>query len=145
MSLQEKIDQASHWVLAYYSVKSIQDPHAEITRHKDFFENLEVAGRIYISEQGINGQMSGTREAAQKYMDWMHSREEYADQVFKIHPWSAQAFERMTVKYRESLLGTDEAVNFDAVAPHVSPAEWRRMLEERDDNTILIDVRNKYG
>jgi UPF0176 protein len=27
---------------------------------------------------------------------------------------------------------------------HVSPEEWQKMLDERDENTVLIDVRNHY-
>ena len=45
-------------VLAYYILTEIEDPLAEVARHKEFFANRDFRGRIYISEQGMNGQSS---------------------------------------------------------------------------------------
>ena len=45
-------------VLAYYTFTTIPDPHREVAEHKQFFSGRDVMSRIYISEQGINGQMS---------------------------------------------------------------------------------------
>ena len=54
----------NYWILAYYHFSPIADPHAEVKTHKDFFLRKDVTCRIYISEEGINGQMSGIKEEA---------------------------------------------------------------------------------
>ena len=50
-------------VLAYYYFAKLEDPHLEVARHREFLEGKDIRCRVYISEEGINGQMSASREA----------------------------------------------------------------------------------
>src|SRR5690606_38300700 len=79
---------------------------------------------------------------ADAYMDWMKSR--FPDLVFKIHASHEHVFPKMTVKYRRQLVAIDCDVDFSLTGEHVSPKEWKKMLEEKPEGTILIDVRNDY-
>jgi len=51
-------------VLAYYFLTPIADPKAEVVRHQDFFRTRDVTCRIYLSHEGINGQMSAPADHA---------------------------------------------------------------------------------
>ena len=132
-----------YYVLAYYQFSPIEDPHAEIKSHKDFFKSRDVKARIYINEDGINGQMSAAKQDALEYIDWMHSRPEFADMQIKIHGWHEQAFPKLTVKYRKQLAAIDKKVDFDKRGQYLSPKDWKERLETRDEN-LMIDVRNDY-
>lgn len=129
-------------VLAYYSVEPLNDPMREIALHKEFFESRDFRGRIYISEQGINGQSSGRADHADEYMAWM--KERFQKMPFKVHAANEHAFPKMTVKYRKQLVAVDCPVDFSKVGEHVSPERWKKMLEEEDSDTIVLDVRNDY-
>lgn len=129
-------------VLAYYSVKGLENPQNEIALHKEFFKTRDFKGRIYISEQGINGQASGLAEHADEYMAWMEER--FQKMPFKVHFSSEHAFPKMTVKYRKQLVAVDCEVDFSLIGEHVSPERWKKMLEEKGDETIVLDVRNDY-
>lgn len=129
-------------VLAYYSIAPIQDPRKEVLLHKEFLSKLDFKGRIYISEQGINGQASGSIVDADFYMAWMKDR--FGTLDFKIHAAPEHAFAKMTVKYRRQLVAIDCPVDFSLKGEHVSPARWKEMLEQKDENTIVLDVRNDY-
>jgi UPF0176 protein len=130
-------------VLAYYHFTTLENPLEEVAKHKAFFKERDVTSRIYISESGINGQMSAATVDAHAYMEWMHSRPEFKDIHFKLHEHHEQAFPKCTVKYRKQLVAIDEVVDLDKAGDHVSPKEWKEMLE-KDDGHILIDVRNDY-
>ena len=119
------------------------DPLGEVVRHRAFFEGLDVTSRIYISEAGINGQMSARVEDAEKYMVWMHERPEFKNVHFKIHSWHEQVFPRLTIKYRSKLVATDETIDISKTATHLTPQEWKTRLENGTDQ-ILLDVRNDY-
>src|SRR5690606_1316196 len=106
-------------VLAYYSIEPIDDPQAEVLRHKEFFEHRDFKGRIYISEQGINGQASGSAAHADEYMAWMGSR--FQKMPFKIHGADEHAYAKMTVKYRKQLVAVDCEVDFSLRGEAVSP------------------------
>lgn len=133
-----------YWVLAYYHVCPIADPQMEVARHKEFFCGRDVTCRIYLSEQGINGQMSARRDHALEYMEWMRSDERFKDMAFKIHGSTEHAFPKTAVRVRKQLVAMDREVDLSRRGQHLSPAEWKRMLEERDSDTILVDVRNQY-
>ncbi len=132
-----------YFVLAYYRFTKIENPQAEVQAHKDFLSTLDATCRIYISEEGINGQASFAREDALRYIDWMHSKPAFKDLEFKVHEWHEQAFPRRTIKYRKHLVGRDREVNFDNQGEHVAPKEWTKMLETEKE-ALLLDVRNDY-
>jgi UPF0176 protein len=134
---------APYWVLAYYIFTEIKDPHDLVQNHKDFFEGRDVSGRIYISEEGINGQMSGTRADAEAFMTWLKSDERFEGIWFKIHGSEENVFPRMTVKYRQQLVAMDKKVDARESDGHLSPEEWARMLREEED-LVVLDVRNDY-
>lgn len=133
-----------YWVLAYYYFTLIEDPAVEVFRHKEFFSNRDVKGRIYISQEGINGQMSASIPAAEEYMEWLRKDPRFQNVEFKIHKWHEHCFPRATVKMRPQLVALDRKVDMDQTGIHLSPEEWKKMLDHRDENTILIDVRNDY-
>ncbi len=133
-----------YWVIAFYHIAPLDNPHAEVKRHKAFFATREITSRIYFSEMGVNGQMSASKEHALEYMAWMHADERFKDVEFKIHGASEQAFPKVAVRYRKQLVAMDHEVDLTQRGKHVSPKEWKRMLEEKDSDTLLIDVRNQY-
>lgn len=131
-------------ILAYYFISPIADPQGEVKAHKAFFEGRDIKCRVYISETGINGQMSASNADAKAYMDWMNSKPEFQGVQFKLTPHHEQVFPRLTVKYRKNLVGYDRPIDFSIRGEHVSPERWKKMLENKEEGRILIDVRNDY-
>lgn len=131
-------------VLAYYSIVKIEDPELEVARHQEFFKSRDFKGRIYLSEEGINGQASGRADHAEEYKAWMHEDPRFQNISFKVHPSKEHVFPKMTVKYRKQLVAIDCEVDFSERGEHISPAQWKEMIEARDGNTLVLDVRNDY-
>lgn len=132
-----------YFVLAYYIFTPIDDPQKTVREQRAFLEQLDATARIYVSEEGINGQLCAARNDALKYIDWMHSHAPYKDVEFKIHEWHEQAFPRLTVKYRKKLVARDRPVDMSLTGKHMSPEEWKATLEKEQD-LLLLDVRNSY-
>lgn len=131
------------YTLAFYQIEPIENPRNEVIKHKEYLQNLDAKARIYISEEGINGQASFAREDALKYIDWMHARKEFAKVQFKIDEWHEHVFPKLTVKYRKQLVALDKKVDFTKKGEHISPKEFRETLESSEPH-ILLDVRNDY-
>jgi UPF0176 protein len=136
-------EELKYLVLAYYQFTAIEAAHDEVLAHKKFIADLDMTGRIYISEEGINGQSCILATEADTYMDWVRSRPHFEGIKFKLSPYHEQAFPRMTVKYREQIVALDCKVDLDNQGVHVSPEDWSKMLES-DEDYLLIDVRNDY-
>lgn len=137
--MSEKI----YFILAFYYFTPIAYPHGEVATHKEFFKNRDLTSRIYISEQGINGQMSGLKEDAEAYMNWMHANPLFEKVLFKIHTYHEQVFPRQTIKYRKQLVAIDEEIDISEIGEHASPEKWKSLLES-EEKPVLLDVRNDY-
>lgn len=135
---------ADYQVLAYYLFTPIQNPEEEVRRHHAFFEGRDIKCRIYISSEGINGQMSGIEADAEAYKSWLLSDERFQNIVFKVHRSPVQVFPRATVKVRKQLVALDTPVDLSLTGERVSPAKWKKMLQEKDEHTVVLDVRNDY-
>lgn len=129
-------------VLAYYAFVPIKDPYEEVKTHKAFLQPLDATCRIYISEEGINGQLCCSREDAPKYIEWMHSRPLFSQIVFKQDSWHEPVYPRLTIKYRKHLVARDRAFSLEDRAVPLSPKEWAEMLEKKEAR--VLDVRNRY-
>lgn len=136
--------QMNYYVIAYYIFTQIEDPLLEIKKHKDFFKSKDMKGRIYISEEGINAQLSGLKPHALEYIEWMKQDARFKNIDFKLHEYHDNAFAKMTVKYRKQLVALDEKVDMADTGVHLNSMEWDQMLKNRDENTIVIDTRNRY-
>lgn len=128
--------------LAFYQFVALEEPLAEVKKHKKFFDGRECTGRIYISEEGINGQLSGTLEESEAYMAWLKADPRFSTVHFKLHPVSEQIFPRMSIKYREQLVALDQKIDPSEGGEHVSPEKWKEMIESGE--YLMLDVRNRY-
>lgn len=131
-------------VLAYYVIENIDDPAKVVKEHKAFLEKLDSAGRIYVSHEGVNAQLSLAEGDVEAYLDYLKSEPLYKTADVKVHQWHEHAFAKLTVKIRDQLCAIDTEVDFSDRGDHITPTEWKEKLENRDKNTILIDVRNNY-
>lgn len=143
MSLSNNPANNEYLVLAFYRFASIADPHQMIAEHKDFFKNRNLTSRIYISQQGINGQMSGIRADAEAYMHWVRSLPPFEDLIFKIHPYHENVFPRQAIKYRKQLVALDEEIDLSQSGEYLSPSQWKTFLESKE-RPLLLDIRNDY-
>ncbi len=131
-------------VVAFYCYTELEDPHLEVKRHHEFLKDLDARARTYIAYNGINGQMSFLKEHAYIYLDWLKSDPRYAAVNVKLDPYHEHIFPRVTVKFRPQLVALDYSPDLSNRGEHVSPEQWAKMLEEKDEDTLLIDVRNDY-
>ncbi|WP_348663491.1 rhodanese-related sulfurtransferase [Chlamydia vaughanii] len=132
----------NYYALAYYYLTRVDNPQQEIALHKELFKKLDVSCRIYISEQGINGQFSGYQPDAEHYMTWLRQRPGFSNVKFKIHNVEENIFPRVTVKYRKELVALGCDVDLSTQGKHISPKEWHEKLEE--NRCLVLDVRNNY-
>eukprot|EP00897_Mesotaenium_endlicherianum_P008713 jgi/Mesen1/7870/ME000042S07313 len=122
-------------VVNLYHFAEIKDPHAEVERHLAFVEGRDIMGRIYISEQGINAQLSGPVDDALAYGNWVCSQPAFCNVRLQVSPSpDGHAFPRLRLRYKPSLVqvegGTASLPLTDPAtrAVHLTPAQWRERI-----------------
>ncbi len=132
-------------VLLYYKFVTIEDPETYAVEHKAFCKSLNLKGRILVAEEGINGTLSGTFDETEAYMEHMKNDSRFSDMVFKIHEEEKNAFRKLYVKPKKSIItlkDEDDVNPNDQVGIYLKPKEWYEMLQR--DDVIILDGRNGY-
>ena len=132
--------------ISFYQYHQIKNP--QILRDKLFLEwnALDVLGRIYVSYEGINAQLSVPSEN-------MHALKKQLDSISFLRDirlnvaieQDNKSFLKLKVKVRNKIVadGLNDAT-FDVTNKgiHVNAAEFNALLT--DPNTICVDMRNHY-
>ncbi|HRM23784.1 MAG: rhodanese-related sulfurtransferase [Enterococcus aquimarinus] len=132
-------------VLLYYNYTKIENPEQFAKEHLALCKSLGLKGRILVAEEGINGTASGTIEATQQYMDWMHNDERFKDTWFKIDESEGHAFRKMFVRPRKELVALNLEEDVDPLrltGEYLDPKAFKEAL--LDEDTIVLDARNDY-
>ena len=107
--------------------------------------DLEFKGTIIIGVEGINLMLSGEAGRINEFRTWMTSDSCFEELDFKESYSSYQPFNRMLVKIKPEIIpfGVSGIQPNDFTAPYISAVELKRMLDSKQDLTLL-DTRNSY-
>ncbi|MEX2404611.1 MAG: rhodanese-related sulfurtransferase [Balneolales bacterium] len=132
-------------IILYYNFTKIQNVEDFIEQHKIKCHALGLKGRVYISGEGINGTLAGEPDLIAQYEDYLKSLKGFENTAFKADGSDYVPFAKLIVKERPEIVSLKVSDELDPRngGRHLSPAEWRNILENEDD-FVLIDVRNNY-
>ena len=103
-----------------------------------------VKGTLLLAEEGINGTISGGREAIDGFLKILRSDPRLADVDHKESTCDENPFYRSKVKLKKEIV----TIGIDGVDPnrqagtHVNPEDWNALIS--DPGVVLIDTRNDY-
>ena len=147
---------ATHQLITFFCFTEVPDYEAEVAEHRAFVEEngLEIRGRIYINQQGINAQMSGKGTDGERYARWVESRPHFNGMRISIYTTHEQAHPKLSLRYKPQLVqlegGTSHLPVHDPSrrGTPLKPSEWHDMLgdviDKKSDAPVLLDVRNGY-
>ncbi|KAK4743926.1 hypothetical protein SAY87_010238 [Trapa incisa] len=114
---------------------------------------LNIHGRIYLNEQGINAQYSGPSKDALSYVEWLREDERFSNLLVQVSPTvNGHAFPKLKVQFKplvqlEGGISDLPLLDPSKRATHLSPSEWKKKLESVDASNgkyVVLDVRNGY-
>ena len=132
--------------ISFYQYFKIENP--QVLRDKLFLEwnVLEVLGRIYVSFEGINAQLSVASEnlyALKEQLDTIAFLKDIRLNVAIEH--HNKSFLKLKVKVRKKIVAdglVDETFDVTNRGVHLNAEEFNEMLV--NPNTICVDMRNHY-
>lgn len=131
-------------VILFYKYVAIEDPAAFTQAQRELCLALGLKGRVLIASEGINGTLAGPRAAVEEYVAALRADVRFADIEMKVSAGDAQTFPKLVVKVRPEIVTLAAGIPLTAdLDNHLSPAEWKRTLEEEPD-VVVVDVRNRY-
>jgi UPF0176 protein len=130
-------------VILFYKYVAIADAKTFAAEQRGLCGSLGLKGRVLIASEGINGTLAGRVEAVDRYIAVLRADARFADIEIKVSAGDAGTFPKLVVKVRSEIV----TLNAGAITPdndnQLSPAEWKRMLEENPD-AVPLDIRNRF-
>lgn len=134
---------AAYPVILFYKYVAIVDAEAFAAEQRELCASLGLKGRVLIAAEGINGTLAGPAGEIDRYIALLQADARFADVEIKISSGDAGTFPKLVVKVRSEIV----TLNAGAIIPdrdnHLSPAEWKRMMEENPD-AVPLDIRNRF-
>ena len=134
--------------MLYYKFIDIAKTYSLMREQRSLCNRLHLKGRIIIAKEGINGTVSGTKEATDEYMKVMHKKAEFSDMEFKLGDSGTPSFPKLSIKVRSEIVSlyAPETVNVQETGAYVEPDEMYDILKDDDKNKdyIILDGRNNY-
>ena len=130
-------------VILFYKYVEILDPNAFAASQRTLCESLALKGRVLIATEGINGTLAGIAQGIERYVEALKSDARFSDIEIKVSNGDAATFPKLVVKVRREIV----TLNAGLIPPdrenHLSPDEWKRMIEEHPE-VVLLDIRNRF-
>lgn len=132
--------------LSFYQYANIGNP--ELFRNHLFvaWDDLEVLGRIYVANEGINAQLSVPAKRFndfKTFLDGIYFLENVRLNIAVEH--DLKSFLKLKVKVRHKIVAdglNDDTFDVRNKGVHVDAAAFNNLIE--DPNTVLVDMRNHY-
>lgn len=131
-------------VAALYKFVALEDFQALRQPLLDRMIELGVRGTLLLAHEGINGTISGTREAVDGVLDWLRGDARLADLEHKESLAAEHPFRRTKVKLKKEIvtMGVEGIDPVCAAGTYLNPEDWNRVIA--DPETLVIDTRNDY-
>lgn len=104
----------------------------------------DIKGTLLLAKEGINGTVSGTREAIESLIAWLRKDDRFSELSCKFSYDKEQPFYRTKVKLKKEIvtMGVEGIDPKRVVGTYVKPKDWNALIS--DPEVLLIDTRNDY-
>ena len=144
----ELIDQAgkNRLTLSFYQYANLENP--QIFRDHLFitWNSLDVLGRIYVANEGVNAQLSLPADRFNEFKEHLDSIHFLKGIRLNIAvEQDNKSFLKLKVKVRDKIVAdglNDDTFDVTNKGIHLAAEQFNALIE--DKNTVLVDMRNHY-
>jgi predicted sulfurtransferase len=131
--------------LAFYRFARLESPLEYRSLLREYCAGKPFKGTLLLSEEGINGMLSGEETALREFQTFIGSMPPFAGMEYKESWSSGVCFPRMLVKIKKEIipLGLPHIDPAQKTGEYMAPRELKSWLDERKD-FVLLDTRNDY-
>lgn len=131
--------------LSFYRYVKIADPRNFRDELYREFADLDILGRIYVSQEGINAQMNVPEPQWDAFIACLEERVELRNMPLKIAVEQAESFWKLTIKVKRQIVADGlpiDTYDIENVGTHLNAEEFNALASDAD--TLVVDMRNAY-
>lgn len=103
---------------------------------------LDIKGSVLLAPEGINGTLSGSRDAIDAISAYLQNEIVHGDIEFKESHFERRPFGRAKVRLKKEIITFGQKTDTGRTGHYASSAEWDQLM--RDPSVTVIDARNAY-
>jgi len=129
---------------SFYKYVSIQSTRKLRDELYVKWKSLDILGRIYISDEGINAQISIPEDSFEKFKSKLYSYEDFKNIPFKLAIQDGVSFLKLTIKIKEEIVAYNvpkNEYNMGKIGKHLDYKEYNSAIE---NGATIVDMRNYY-
>ena len=136
----------NYQVLLFYCYSKIKDPVKFRRDHLRFCIENNIVGRIIISDEGINGTISGKEIDCKSYINEIKRQKTFNDIDFKIDSVDSNVFNKINVRIKDEIVnsGIKNKKIIERRGNYIEPSEFKSILEQESEDVCILDVRSRY-
>ena len=144
----ELIDKAGkkRLTLSFYKYAKIKEPQNFRDHLFKTWDALDVLGRIYVANEGVNGQLSLPVDSFDAFKNHINRIDFLKGIRLNIAiEQDNKSFLKLKIKVRNKIVAdglNDDTFDVTNKGIHVDAKKFNTLIE--DDNTVLVDMRNHY-
>src|SRR3989344_1260897 len=142
--VNKKMNSKQFKVATFYKYIELNNLNELTEKIKEKCSEIKLMGTILLAEEGINGNIAGTREQLNEFKEFLESIPEFKEMVYRENFSECIPFKKASVRKRNEIvtLGLKE-VNVKHRGRHISPQELKKMIQEKQE-IVLLDARSNY-
>ena len=130
---------------SFYRYVNIDNPNALRNELYNEWIELNVLGRVYIAEEGINAQISIPAPKFDTFIELLNKRVYLADMPIKHAVEEGKSFIKLAIRVKKEIVAynvPEDEYNMSEVGTHLNASDFNKALESSD--TVVVDMRNYY-
>ena len=130
---------------SFYNYFKISDPESIRNSLYEDFEKINILGRVYIANEGINAQISIPENAWEDFISLTQKYPFMSDAIIKKAIQEGKSFLKLKILIKTEIVAwgiSEKEYDMDNTGKHLNAKEFNQLIER--DNTLLIDMRNSY-
>ena len=130
---------------SFYKYTIIDKPESLRDKLYSDLNSLNILGRIYVSKEGINAQISIPEHNVGDFKSYMHSIAVLSDIKFKHAVVEGTSFLKLKILVRDEIVAykvPKKSYDMNNTGVHLKPVDFNRSIKEKD--AIVVDMRNYY-
>lgn len=130
-------------VITFYKYINIADPEALREALHNYCQEKQIFARVLLGHEGINGSISGLKDAIEDFKVWIKEDKRFDDLTFREQDCEKIVHHKLVVRVRDEICAFGAEVDLNNKGNYVEPEKLKEWLDNNED-VILLDARNEY-
>lgn len=139
-------DKTDRVTLSFYQYYHLKNPEIFRDHLYILFDSIQVLGRIYVSYEGVNAQVSVPKDNWNSFVEAMNSITFLSSiRLNQAIEDNGKSFFKLAIKVRKKIVAdglNDQSFDVTNKGVHLNAEEFNQLAE--NNNTIIVDMRNHY-